>query len=200
MVFCKKFVKFLRNVCEFCKNFVKISQKFRKNFVKNSSKFRKNFVKILWKTTWRVRKLFNGDLQCEFTQTFFYVFLLWVLALPITIEVRKILNVTNYYWIFSAFGYFWDLPPSSQVCVFSSKEKKNNFYSYIFYGSFTFVFIGSLLCCIQLANWHNFLMSNQCKRVVPRRVTQQVLARLSSLCCCCYSLSGAKHDRHINNF
>ena len=122
-------------------------------------------------------KLFNGDLQCEFTQTFFYVFLLWVLALPITIEVRKILNVTNYYWIFSAFGYFWDLPPSSQVCVFApKKKKKNNFHSYIFYGSFTFVFIGSLLCCIQLANWHNFLMSNQCKRVVPRGVTQQVLS------------------------
>ena len=142
---------------------------------------------------------FHGDLLWEFIPSFFYVFLLWVWALPITIEVRKILNVTNYYWIFSAFGNFWDLPPSSQVCVFSSKKKKN-FHSYIFYGSFTFVFIGSLLCCTQLANWHNFLMSNQCKRVVPRRVTQQGLARLSSLCCCCYSLSGAKHDSHINNF
>ena len=85
-------------------------------------------------------KLFNGDLQCEFTQTFFYVFLLWVLALPITIEVRKILNVTNYYWIFSAFGYFWDLPPSSQVCVFASKKKKRIIFTR------TFFMAHSLLC------------------------------------------------------
>ena len=105
----------------------------------------------------------------------------------------EILNITNLYSkIICLKGYY-----ETSFIVTTLRLLRKNF-------SRTFLwlihYIGSLLCCIQLANWHNFLMSNQCKRVVPRRVTQQVLAPLSSLCCCCYSLSGAKHDSHINNF